>query len=354
MGEHDSDRPGTRAIVRELEDEGFKRPPAWRQALPWVFTAAILVWVFTNINFGDFVFYIIEADKKLLFLSLIGFNLVFAAGDLVSYGMCYRWYAAPGLSLVEMMRARWGTFLFHALYTPLSTVSNLAYLRRKKGAPVLWSLSANAFTSVNDLFIINAMVTVAVIINHYYPAVPALSSRWFLAVSIPWLVALGYVVYWFTPIKNIRIFKPVTENPILRSCRFSRWHHYALVQGSRLFIALGGIVAHGLALHAFGIPVPYPMLFVIGPLMVGVSFMPISGGGFGGPQLVAMILLPYAFHDESLVTAYSMCFSAFFTGGRSLFGALFLPGFLKDIRTSVPRLETDPLTGETLSKENEA
>lgn len=352
MGEREKEkgtRPDARELVRELEDEGYKRPSLWRQALPWIFTALVLAWIFSRINFDDFLYYLLNADKKLLVLSLVGFNVVFAVGDLISYGLCYRWYAAPGIRVVEAMRARWGTFLFHALYTPLSTIANLAYLYRKKGAPVTWSLSANAFTSVNDLFIINAMVTAALIINHYFPAVPELSSRWFWVIAVPWLIALGYAVYWFTPIRNLKRLEPVTRNPVLRSCRFSRWYHYLLVQGGRFMIAVAGIVAHGFALHAFGIQVPFPMLFVIGPLMVGVAFMPVSGGGFGGPQVVAMILLPYAFQDEALVTAYSMTFSAFFTGGRAVFGAAFLPGFLKDIKKSVPRISEDPLTGEPVS-----
>jgi uncharacterized membrane protein YwzB len=190
-------RQEARDMVRELEEEGFKKPSAFRQALPWVLTALILVWVFQNINYDIFIKHLYRADWALLFLVFAFFNIVFAAGDLLSYGMSYRWYASPGISVLEIMRARWGVFLFHALYTPLSTISNLAYLRRKRGTPVLWALSANAFSSVNDLFIINLMLTASLVINHFFPAVPELSfpSEWFWAIvtpcSIVWLVAIG-------------------------------------------------------------------------------------------------------------------------------------------------------------------
>jgi len=113
-------------------------------------------------------------------------------------------------------------------------------------------------------------------------------------------------------------------------------------------VALAGIAAHAFALIAFDIKVPIPIVFIVAPLIIGGAFLPVSGGGFGGPQLVALILLPFASGDEALLAAYSMSFSACFTFGRILIGLIFLHPFLKDLKEVVPRMTTDPLTGEPL------
>ena len=109
-----------------------------------------------------------------------------------------------------------------------------------------------------------------------------------------------------------------------------------------------GITAHYLALRAFGIEVPLVVVAVVGPLVTGGAFLPISGAGFGGPQLAALLLLPYVDHDKEWITAYSMAFSACFTLGRSFIGAAFLPGYLKDLRVKTPKITTDPITGQAL------
>ncbi len=327
----------------ELLQEGVKRPPLWREVLPYLIAAAILIWIFRDIELSRFGRALLEARLWLVMPAMAVFTAVYALADILSYGNCYKWFVVPDIKVREMAATRLGSYLFHVLYTPLSTVANLVYLRRHKGAPVLWSLSANAFTSVHDLFSINLTVTAALALNFFVRAVPDLDPRWFILVSIPWAVALMYAAYWFTPVRDLGIFRRVTMNPILRSCRFARPGHYLVVLGARLSVALSGVAAHAALLYAFGIEAPLAMVAVAAPLIIGVSFMPVSGAGFGGPQLVALMLLPYAGGDKALVTAYSMSFSALFTAGRSIIGAAFLPSYLRGVRHASPRMEGDPL-----------
>jgi len=330
-------------------DDKMKRPPAWRMAVPYLIAGAILYWVFRDIDFREFLDALWKGNLALVVTAMAGFTLVYSVCDITSYGLCYRWYVLPWIKVREMMNARLGSYLLHVLYTPLSTVANLVYLRRHKGAPVWWALSANALTSVHDLFSINVLLTLALVLHVTVAPVKELSDLWLLPVSVPWLVALGYALYWFTPVRDMKIFRKVTTNPILRSCRFAKAHHYLVLLGSRLAVAFAGVAANAALLYSFGIDAPLPMIIITGPLMIGTAFMPISGGGFGGPQLVAQVLLPYAGGNEALVAAYSVAFSAGFTLGRSLVGIIFMPSYLKDIRTSGPLISVDPLTGEALN-----
>ncbi len=339
-----------RAIMDELEREGYKRPARWKQAVPWVFTAAILWWVFKDIGFQDFTDALFKAKLYLLVPALLGFVAVYGVCDILSYGLCYRWFAAPDITVPEMAKARLGSYLLHVLYTPLSTVANIAYVRRVKGSPITWALSANAFTSVHDLFSANAVLTAALLLNLKLGAVPGMGASWLLPVSIPWLAAVGYGLYWFTGVRDLPALRRITESGILRSCRFAKARHHLIVLAARMTVALAGVASHAVALYAFGIEAPLPMVLVAAPLMIAVSIMPISGGGFGGPQLVAMVLLPYAGGDQAVVTAYSMAFSTLFLAGRSAIGAVFLPGYLRDARGSAPRMSADPVTGEVLDR----
>jgi hypothetical protein len=232
----------------------------------------------------------------------------------------------------DIAAARLGAFLLHVFYTPLFTAANIAYLKRRLGAPILHTLSANGFTVVHDFFAINLVLTAAFAVNLQTRAAPEIGGPWFLLSAAIWAVGLGYALYWFTPVKDLGFLKPVTMTAIFMACRLGRVRHSLLMIGLRLAVALLGVAAHGVALHGFGIAVPLPMLLTAAPLLIAVSFLPVSSAGFGGPQLVALILLPYAGGDRALVTAYSVAFSALFTAGRSVIGAAFLPSYLKGLR----------------------
>lgn len=346
--ERAGDNPGL-DLKKELEEQGLKRPPLWRQVLPYLIAAAILWWIFRGIELEDFTRALAGARPWVLLPALFGFTLVYAAADIMSYGFCYRWFVLPGITVGEMMKARLGAYLFHVLYTPLSTVANLAYLRRHKGAPVIWSLSANAFVSVHDLFSINLMITFALAANLVTPVVTALDPRWFFPVSIPWAVALGYALYWYTGIRDLPRLARITKSPILRSCYYGRPRHNLYIILARLLVAAAGGLSHWAALYAFGIEVPAAMVLVVAPLIVGSSILPISGAGFGGPQLVALILLPYAGGDRALITAYSISFSTCFTLGRVAIGLLFLPAFARDLERPGPLISTDPLAKDPVA-----
>ena len=333
-------------LLPEIKDEGLKKPPWWRDVLPYLVAAAILGWIFHDMELDKFLGALREARLYMIFPAMLLFTAVYAGADIASYGMSYRWFVLPGITVPEMAAARLGAYLFHVLYTPLSTVANLAYLRRHKGAPVLWALSANAFTNMHDLFSIDVVVTAALILNLHIKAAPGLGPEWLIPAGVPWAVAAGYALYWFTPVREMRVFRRVTYNPILRSCRLAGGRQYLTVLLSRLAVAVSGVAAHAVLLYAFDIRAPLPMVLVVAPIMIGVSFMPVSGAGFGGPQLAALILLPYAYGDKALITAYSMSFSVLFTVGRSLIGIFFFPAYSRGIRSPVPRITRDPISGE--------
>jgi len=334
-------------VLHQMEEEGVERPPLWRRVIPWAITVAILWWIFKDISFADFLNRLSGARLAWLLPALFGYTAVFAVLDIFSFGLSFRWFAAPSLTYREMTHVIWGCYLPLVIYAPIVGVIQIAYFVRHKGAPFTWFISAGAFVMLSDILMVNAVMTVAMILNILFHFAPELDSFWLLPMALPWLIAGLHFWYWFTDSKN-KYLPRFRQHALLRSARLGELHHYLRIYAARLGLTLVGIVAHALALYSFGIEVPFPVVMVVAPLIIGGAFLPISGGGFGGPQLVALILLPYAGGDEALLAAYSISFSACFTIGRALIGAIYLPSFLGDLRDTVPRMTVDPLTGEPI------
>lgn len=334
-------------IFHELSEGGVESPPLWRQLVPYAITIAILCWIFRDIDFQDFLTKLSNARLRILLPAMFGFTAIFSVCDLMSYGIVYRWFAVPSLTLKEIINVRWGCYLLQVLYAPLEVAAIFAYLRRHKGVPVTWSMSASSFPLAGDVFVINAVLTAAVAINVFFEIAPELDAFWLFPLSIVWIAAFIHFRYWFSDSKD-KYFLRFSQHPLLRAFRLATPEHYIKIYAVRATEILSAIVAHGIALHAFGIDVPITVVGVVAPFVFIGAFLPISGGGFGGPQLIALILLPYAGYDEALIAAYSMSFSACFTLGRTIIGAIFLPNFLRDLKDKVPAMTVDPITGEAI------
>ncbi len=344
---HTNEEKSVLKIFNNLEADGVHRPALWRQIIPWLFTAVILWWIFKDINFEDFIAKLSHAQVHLLLPAMFGYTAVYAICDILSFGVCCRWFVSPDLTVREMINVRWGCYLFMVLYAPLMAVSNIAYFLRHKGAPATWTISGLGFAALNDMFVFNAVMTFVLILNTIFKFAPELESFWLFPMVFPWLIAYVHFRYWFTDSKD-RYGLRFSQHPIMRSARLGQTHHFLKIYLTRFTSILTGIIAHVIALRAFSIDVPLPVIAIVAPLIIGGAFLPISGGGFGGPQLVALILLPYVNGDKTLLVAYSISFSVCFTLGRSIIGAIFFPSYLRDLRDAVPRLVTDPLTGESL------
>ncbi len=334
-------------VLSELEREGVKKPRTWQWILPWPITAAILWWVFRDVTFSEFFHAFQNARIIPMLAALLGFTVLFSILDAASYGLSFKWFVAPDFTRREMLNMRLGSYLLNVLYPPIITVTNVIYMRRHKGAPVTWTLSGSWFTTFTDIFVIISALSLGLSINAFCKAAPELDPVWLIPLCIPWLMAYVHFRYWFTDSRH-KYLTRVTKNPLFRFAHHAQPRQHYIIYAIRAAMTAAGITAHWIALYSFGIEVPAPVMMVAAPLIVGGSFLPISGGGFGGPQLLALILLPYAGNDEAVLAAYSMSFSACFTAGRVILGAIFLPGFLSDLRDPRPRLTVDPLTGEDI------
>ena len=334
-------------LLKELESAGIKKPAWWKQVVPWFLAAGILWWIFKDIDFNKFSGYLADAKLWILIPSMLGFSVLFAIVDMMSYGLSYRWFVDPEISYNKMRHVRMGTMLFQVLYTPLSTLTSVGYLRGHRGAPISWAISANGFTTFIDLLTIASVLTASLVLNILTGIAPELDSFWLFFLVPIWVGAYVYFRYFLTETKD-KYFTWFSKNTLLRAARLAKPGHYLKVYLIRLSAVIGGIAAHWLALYAFGIEVPLPVIAIVAPLIVGGSFLPISGGGFGGPQLIALILLPYADNNNTLIAAYSISFSICFTLGRSIIGAVFLPSYLKDFQNTKPKMTKDPITGEII------
>ncbi|MBZ0252263.1 MAG: lysylphosphatidylglycerol synthase domain-containing protein, partial [Candidatus Methylomirabilis sp.] len=137
-------------------------------------------------------------------------------------------------------------------------------------------------------------------------------------------LALGhgtFFSYWYTDLRN-RILPRFEREGLLRSMSRARPSHWTKLYGARFVMMSANVVGNYVALRAFDVDVPFSVTLWAMPLVLGTAFLPISVGGFGGPQAAAIYFFR-AYGTEEAIVACSLLWSTAFLLGRLGLGFLF-------------------------------
>jgi len=327
-----------------------KRPGLLSQVIPYLITAAIFVWIFRSINFADVWHILRAADLSYFIPAMVAFIVVFFLSDVFSFGQAYRWFNAP-MTLKEMMECRGAPYVIQIGLAPLAETLFPLYLWRKKGIRVSQALSSNIWTFLNDLAAIMTTMSAAVIFNHYTGLVPAIGPIWLVPVILFWSFYFGNLIFWHSGFRE-RAAKWLVAGEaadaaataksrsflrragaellqLLHTFSVAHWHQYLRVYLVRITMLVCSLLSNYAALRAVGVDPPLPLAIVGIPIIWLSIFWPISVGGYGGPQLIAI----YFFNKlvrcgtEEAVIAYSLLWSTCFLLGRAVIGLIFIRGF---------------------------
>ena len=289
------------------------------------------------------------ADLTLFLPVMILHVLVFFLGDILSFGLSYRWFNAPDLTLGEIMEVRGGPYVIQVGLAALAEILFPLYMWRVKKVPVTRTVSANVWTMVVDFAAILTAITPAVIYNIYFHnLIPAVGLTWLLGCAAFWTVFGAGIIFWRTP-PGRRVVVRITsgheggsgESGIKKSFggasqlawAFSqaRWHHIVRCYLVRFGVLLSGLLSNYLALRALGADPSLPLAIIGIPIVILSIFLPVGVGGYGGPQLIAWFLfvkLGGAGTADQII-AYSLLWSTGFLVGRAVIGLIFIRGFWK-------------------------
>jgi hypothetical protein len=211
-------------------------------------------------------------------------------------------------------------------------------------------VSSNLWSMIMDLTANFTVLLPAVIYNLYAHIIPAIGPGWLAACIIFWVLFLGNVGFWHSPLRDramawiasgregadtkTRAQQIVGElMQLLRTFSLARWNHYLRVWAVRMFLLCSSLASSYAALRAMGVDPPLPLALISIPLIVIANFLPIGVGGYGGPQLIAWFLIVSVGKTGTAdqVIAFSFLWSTCFTIGRAIIGLIFIRGFWKRV-----------------------
>jgi hypothetical protein len=110
---------------------------------------------------------------------------------------------------------------------------------------------------------------------------------------------------------------------LLRTFRQAQWHHYGLTLLYKAPNFLLAVVVHYLALHLFGVPVPFIRLLGLLPIVFLVASLPVTVAHLGTSQ-AAWLYFFSAYGNPSQLLAYSLVAHVTFMVLNGVIGVCFL------------------------------
>jgi uncharacterized membrane protein YbhN (UPF0104 family) len=311
--------------MNEIKNEAPPvKPSLISQIIPWVIAVSILVFMFYKVDFKKVLEILSEARGSWIILAFMVYCIYYYATDILCFYRSYNWFNAD-ISLSETARLRLASYTVQAINGALTEIMSVLYMYKVKKVPVMKSTGTMSFIYFVEAYVLITFLTYCAFMlpeenRIAIEGVPA----WMIfqsAIFASWLFLPLWLTFWMTGIKNQ--LPKVRDVGILVAFKSATTKNYLEVFFYRFSSNLVSLAANIVMLKAIGIEAPLPLLVATVPVMVNIAYMPVSAGGFGGPQLVAFYLLKgYASEDQ--VLAYSIVWSALFFLTRSLTGMWFI------------------------------
>jgi len=307
---------------------GLKKPSILRQLVPWAIAVIILAFMFHEVNFGKLLEILREADAAMLVGAFLVYSLYYYLTDILSFWKTYKWFNTD-ISFQETARLRFASYSLQAINGALAEIVTLLYMFRVKRVPVLHATSSALFIYFIETWTLLVLLTYAAFFlppeNRIFLDIPRLNMALWeffqIIVIAGWLFCFAWVVFWRTKLRDRLAW--VRDNNLLMAFKHAYLENYGEVFLYRFSNNLLSVFMNILMLKALGIKAPFALLFAVVPIMVNVAYLPVSAGGFGGPQLVAHYLLK-GYATEEAILAYSLAWSALFLLTRVFTGLPFL------------------------------
>ncbi len=303
-----------------LEEEP-KQPSLIKQVLPWIITILIFYWLFKRVDFVEVWTEMQRANMWILIPAMAGLVLTQVVLEVWTFGTSYIWFADKKPSYFQVGVARIGAFPLQVLFAPLAGVLILVYLVRVYKMRLGLAFASDVFTMF-PVRLQGAMGTlVAVILVHWTGAEPL---HWFIYALCVWniLFYTFWFCYWQTGLKD-RLWIKFRDATAFHSFKVATWGQYGKMFLMRLPWLIAALISMYCCLIAFDVKVPLTIFLIAAPMIMGAAFAPVSVGGYGGPQALAVLFFaPFA--PDEVIVAQSLLWSTFFTLFRILAGAVFV------------------------------
>ncbi|WP_253765571.1 lysylphosphatidylglycerol synthase domain-containing protein [Goodfellowiella coeruleoviolacea] len=313
------------------------RPPRRRArellsaALTVVAAAALCWWSLRGVDWPSLLDTLRRSSPALVALSVIGYTLAFCVLDVTGFTLVYRRHLAPGVPVRDVIVVVCGKLLPGLVFPLLTKVVAPVYFRRRWGVPALRTLGATEVLTVADAVVLVGVVAVGALLTDGMPAVTAP-----LGAVVAAVLAAFLLWAWLPSARPL--FPRLRANAFL-SVLVRTSPAEMLVQ---LALRFGLVVAMALSwwllLLATGTPLSPGHLVQFCSVFLIATQLPISVGGYGGPQGVCVLLLSDAWGLLSQVeaVALSLLWSTAYLLSRAVVGAAFAVPVFRLLRAGGP------------------
>ena len=222
-------------------------------------------------------------DPAPVVLAVAGYTAAFYALDTTGLAMVYRRHLAPEVPVRDVVVISCGKQLLGVLFAPLTKVVAPVYFQRRWRVPVLSTLGASEVLTVADLTVLVAVLAVSAVAGGLPDG------------AVPIGIGLGAALVLFLAWMWLPAGRGVL--PRLRGSRFLAVFtrtgpaEMAVQVALRAGVVAAMMISWWLLAAAFGLRLSPGQLVQFCAVLLLVTQLPVSIGGYGGPQGVCVLLL---------------------------------------------------------------
>lgn len=300
---------------------------------------AVCWWALRGVDTSELGAALDRADPVVMVALSAAATAAFFAADITGFVLVYRRHLAPGVPVRDVAALVCAKQL-PGLVTPILTkaVAPL-YFRRRWGVPVLRTVGASEIITFADAFVVLCLVTSAFAFGAL-----DLPTAVLVFVAVWWIYAALYSTWAWLPAAR-RILPGLREREFFRAFATARPREIAVQIGLRAGLAAVNAAVMWLMLAELGLRLDAGQTLVFTSIFLFATQLPVSVGGYGGPQGVTPLLLVSTWHltDREQAAAFSLIWSTLLLAGRALAGVAFALPAVRLLRApaSAPAL-TEP------------
>jgi hypothetical protein len=291
---------------------------------PPILTVLIFVLIFRKVPFSSFLDALAGADYLRFFLALVPFSFFYFALDTVVLWCVVRWFHGE-LALNDLLPVRAVDYLLSILNHRVSQGAMVVYLARRLSTSLLEIASSILLLDFLQKTHLVLWATLGMLLVSESLPVPLLLVP--LAVGAFWGPLLGYVHGRFAFLGR---WMKAPDWRLAHSFRRARARHYASVLALKAPLLLVSVLAHAIAIQAFGFELPLLRLLATLPIIFLVGALPINVARLGTTPL-AWIFFHGSVVPAPKLLAYSLTAHLTFMLGNAILGFIFLPRAYREL-----------------------
>jgi len=307
-----------------------------RSVLPWLSAAALFLYLFWSIDFGQFISSFYHADLFLYIPWLVFFSLVWFFMDSQNIRSVLHHFGHD-ISFSKVLSIRGITYFLMIINYSLG-MGGIAYLLKKEnsiplkrsmGLMVIYNaVTQNCLLILAGIGCLVAPVSSALMNSIFYMCV-SIVAAYIAGISILKLLPARGRIGAFRNMAFIRIFHEVP------------WTSYCMLVFFRGVYYSTFIIFYYFALRAFHMDVPFQVLTAYVPVILLIISLPVTPFGLGTSQ-AAMVLFFKDYGTEANILAFGLTYSTSILLFRGIIGLFYsrnisalIPGRVREIKEIV-------------------